>query len=264
MGVMPFHVEVGPNWEVLEDFCNDRDRLITALVRLNAGADLVGLGLFSSKTLVGGPLSLRELEDHGRRDWFGMRQDAGAWHAQPPFDPVTNPTTGYWRQWYGDADGIVRTTLRRAAEISLGLQPGEDPERARTGDQHWPIKVMIKCTQPWFEGWVRWSRRPGVVVIIFAVPGNGHPLLTRPLSPPARSLPDYALDPTAYAGDEGLFVVTHEHETTHTVRTTEPSRHGEWTLPRWGAVYEGAGAVVTVSPCEADGGVLAQGRPFQP
>jgi hypothetical protein len=265
MGIMPFHVEVGPNWEVLEDYCNgSRQRLVDALAKLEAGGDLMDIGLFTSKTLVGGPLSLQQLRDHGRRDWFGMRETAnGQWQPQPPFNKATNPTTGYWRQWYGDAEEIVRTTLRHAARLSLGLADGADPDDARHGTQHWPIRVLIKCTQPWFEGWIRWSRDPGLVIVIFAVPGNGHPLLTTPMSPPARNNPDYAVGPGCQ-GDEGLWVITHTTETPHTVETSAPSSSGHWIYPIWGSVYEGTGPIVTVAPAEIDGGVLAAGRHFVP
>ena len=35
--------------------------------------------------------------------------------------------TGYWRNWYGDAEGIVRETYTRAIEVSLGIPHDDRP-----------------------------------------------------------------------------------------------------------------------------------------
>lgn len=264
---MPFHVEIGPNWEVLEDYLNgDAGRLTDLLANLRAGADLMDLGLFDSTSLLGGPRPPAQVKDHGRADWFGMRpRPGGGWEPQAPFDPVTNPSTGYWQQWYGDAEGIVRTTLQRAVEVALGVDPDAPVDASVPPARHWPIDILIKCTQAWMEGWVSWRAHGGTghVTVIFAVPGNGHPLLTSPLAPPARSLPEYGCPPAACSGARGLWLIGHSREVAHHVRSHGPSLVGDWVLPHFGQVFEGEGPIVTVAPSEADGGVLAAGRPYQ-
>ena len=56
------------------------------------------------------------------RHWYGKTYiSPGQWGPQQPFNPVTHPRTGFWHNWYGDAEGIVRKTYIRAIEVSLGI-----------------------------------------------------------------------------------------------------------------------------------------------
>ncbi|MHB8464269.1 MAG: hypothetical protein ACYDH6_21170 [Acidimicrobiales bacterium] len=267
---MPYHLETGPTFEVHEDFANgDTQRLIDTLVKLRKGVPLCEIGVLDSTTLDGGPYNKDQRHAHTMCDWYGMSQTAnGAWAKQKAFNRRTNPTTGYWQQWYGDAEGIMRTTLIRAAEVALGMYHDEPiPDTGFKPARHWPIQFLIKCTQPWFEGWISWrseTNRGGMVTVILCTPGVSDPVLTSPLSPPQRGGKDYQLEPRSCSASEGLWVITHEHEVVHRALTTEPTAQGKWSLPHWGPVYVGTGAVVTVNPSEADGGVLPSGRAWTP
>ena len=105
---MPYHLEKGPELEVLEDYLNgDATRALAALAKLRKGVPLASIGGFDSTSLDHGPLNtFAAREVHIHRHWLGQRRDNGTWLPQRPFDPVTNPTTGFGRDWYGDADGI--------------------------------------------------------------------------------------------------------------------------------------------------------------
>ena len=266
---MPYFFETGPTFEVLEDFANSStNRLVDALIRLKAGESLPDIGALDSKTLDRPGDTKTTRIAHVNQDWFGKTQDkAGKWVAQAKFDPKAAVTTGYWRAWYGDAEGIVRMTLIRAAEVALGLRPDQPIERATVPPRHWPITFIWKCSQSWFEGWVAWQSRPGSgghVTVIFATPANGHPVLTSPLAPPQRSLPEYVEPPSSTVGERGQWVITHASHVAHHDITSRPTESGRWVYPNFGRVYEGTGDIVTVAPSEADGGVLSSGRSYVP
>jgi hypothetical protein len=255
---------------VLEDFFNsDTSRLVDALRKMRGRTALCDLGVLDSTTLNGGPLSAPQRNEHLMQDWFGMRWDAksASWKKQAAFNAKTNAHTGYWRQWYGDCEKIVRTTLIRAAEVALGLGHGDTIPDGFKPNRHWPVQFLWKCSQPWFEGWITWRSLPnqsGMVTVVFCTPGQGDPVLTSPLSPPQRNLPDYAFEPTSCAAAEGMWVVAHADEEVHYVRTTAPTASGQWVYPHFGPVYVGKGDVVTVQPSEPDGGVLSGGRQWVP
>ena len=94
--------------------------------------------------------------------WFGRIHNpaTGAWEEQAAFNPINPTSTGYWRNWYGDAGGIVAQTFIRAVEVSLGLDhvpPDTDVSHLHPR-RCWPIEVFWRCPAPWFEGWVTWRR----------------------------------------------------------------------------------------------------------
>jgi hypothetical protein len=183
---------------------------------------------------------------------------------------LANPTTGYWQGYYGDVEGILRSTLCRALEVSLGLphEPGKTTGLA--ANRFWPIEFWWKCGQGWWEGWVTWrnnahaaanpSSQTGQVTVIFATPGTGHQVLEDPTR--GRKLPDFMKDPTSTAtpapGEryQGSWVVTHNVQKRQWVRTTEGTPFSVLPLPMWGTGYIGTGDIVTVQPCFADGGTV--------
>ena len=264
-GTMPYSLEKGPYLSVMEDFANaGLSRLVQTLDDLRNGVPIAQNPVLASPALDGGPYDFPARVQHVNRHWFGMTQDAaGAWVPQAQFDPVNNPTTGFWLHWYGDAESIFRRTLIRAVEVSLGLDHGQD---ARRRTRHWPIHYLWKCPQPWYEGWVTWRRQAGgatagQVTAIFATPGHGEGLRNTPLAPPnAKAKEGYEVAPQKCSGDNGMWVITHGYQEPRLTTTTTPSPMGAW--PTIGTAYQSRGPVICVAPAEAEGGVLPGGRAY--
>lgn len=277
---MPYNFETGPTFEVFEDVMNgDTARLVKVCndlcdptVRLT---DVLGL----DSTTLDAPQhpTVDDRVKQVNEQWFGMHEQAGRWVAQGPFNPAAPKNTGSWTSWHGDATAIVRTTLLRAAEVALGLPPrrfGDPPVTLAATTRHWPVMMIWKCGQNWFEGWVSWreAANAGLVVAIFATPGNGAAISRSPLAPPNRPLPEYAEFPprpgqtalTSVARARGHWVVGHVNNRPHPYvgGTVAPTPAGAITLPTLLTMWVGEGDIVTVAPSEPDGGVLANGRPY--
>jgi hypothetical protein len=193
--------------------------------------------------------------------------------AEPPADGPdheeprrTWPTTGWWRQYYGNVEEIVRVTLANAIAISLGLpQPDAKPTRRLH------LEIFWKCGQPWFEGWLTWTvpqKAPtsGQMTLIFATPGIGRNVLTEAASggnvqpSPYRVLPEPAdrgtEDRNRLAASRGMMVVTHQlNLLLPPVPSTLPTTSGSWIIPAIGPSYAGVGDVVPVEPSFENGGV---------
>lgn len=198
-------------------------------------------------------------------------------------DGIDWPVAGFWSQYYGDPEAIVRETLVRALEVSFGVDHDQEvPERP---DRQLPLELFWKCPQRWFEGWVTWRLDPptctGQVTVIFATPGSGKPLIERPEDGTDPRLPtstrtvrrdDAPVQPAAGNPDraaehapKGMWVVSHrDHLLVPPVRSYEPAPLGEWRVPPFGPSYVGVGPVVVVEPSEADGGVRPYGRRYEP
>ncbi len=190
------------------------------------------------------------------------------------------PATGFWHQYFGDVEGIVRETLIRALEVSLGLDHGQELP-ADGPVRRLPIELFWKCPQSWFEGWVTWrydrSEGTGQVTVLFTTPGSGKPILeaalegegafeprtsTTPKTGPGPAGPAPS-DPTINADQaaKGMWVVTHRQNLQLPVLPSAgglPS--GQWLVPPFGPAYVGVGPVVCVQPSEPDGGAAALGR----
>jgi len=194
------------------------------------------------------------------------------------------PTTGFWAQYFGNVEAILRETLVRAIEVSLGLDHGEAvPAGGPT--RRLPIELFWKCPQRWFEGWVtwRWDQHHGTgqVTVILATPGSGKPLLENPdlgmgavradssraIAPDTVGTGPGPCNPAANPdqGAHGMWVVTHhEHLQLPALHPDAGLPEGQWLVPAFGPTYLGVGPVVCVQPSEADGGVNPFGRPYQP
>lgn len=266
MSGMPYHLEKGPILSVLESFANDDvNRRKAALAALRANTPLVQVGVVDSTTLKGGPHpTVAALVAHINQHWFGMTKAAdGSWQPQAAFDPAQPATTGHWQHYHGPVEQILRETLIRAAEVSLGIDHGA-PIPAKP-PQQWPVEFFWKCPQPWFEGWVTWRSHgggQGQVTVILATPADTGVVLDSPLN--GR---DRVKNPTSIRGRrgqvarQGMWVVTATQHTQVTTTTTRPGPLGQWVLPM--SMWLGTGPVVTVAPSEQDGGVAAGGRPYQ-
>lgn len=284
-GSMPYTLEKGPYWSVIESYVNDdRDRAVEALAQLEAGASLADLPALASTTLDlppdhplhDGQGTADRRRHHVRQHWFGHRppEDGQGWSDQDAYDPATNPTTGFWNDWYGDAEEILRTTLVRALRISLGVDQATEVERRR----HWPIELLWLCPQPFFEGWITWRRLEltaerdlGVVTVLVSTPGHGSPLKATPLRgeddvPPAlQHLADeqgepywarsgYETDPSGPVDDRGMWVVSQRlhRQDDLDVPIGPVAEHGTVTLRL--LHHRSEGAVVVVRPAEGEGG----------
>lgn len=192
------------------------------------------------------------------------------------------PTTGFWFQYFGDVQSIMRETLIRAIEVSLGLSGvGDDgADLDRKPDRHIPIEMFWKCPQRWFEGWVSWradaKSGTGQVTMMLATPGHGKPVLESPiagwnhvLNPSSDWTPtgDLPVTPPPAPGalddlaPKGMWVITHtDHAQMPTTPDEGATSSGRWTVPAFGPSYVGVGEIVTVAPSERDGGVRPQGR----
>lgn len=61
----------------------------------------------------------------------------------------------------------------RALELSLGtVRPSQSNGASPAALRRWPISYLVKCAQPWFEGWVTWNRSPGAVQVVFCTPSD--------------------------------------------------------------------------------------------
>jgi len=131
---MPYHVEKGPTWQTFDDYFSDDERIRHKLYvlaslwtqrRFTAFQDqfeLPGRVLPGAQPFVG-------LVRHANVDWFGLplndpnhperSSSYGDWVACSTHNPPQ--ATGMWKTWCGNAEQIVRVTMIRAIEVSLGL-----------------------------------------------------------------------------------------------------------------------------------------------
>jgi hypothetical protein len=272
-GGMPYQLEKGPYFAVAEtmlDFGSSAQQRLALLAQMRAGTDPDQLPTLDSTNLDVGPLNtFDKRRDHMDTHWFGKSRpnSAARWTPQPPLNPNNPKPTGFWHNWYGDADGIVAQTFIRAVEVSLGLQHpgGNAPTRC------WPIEIFWRCPAPWFEGWVTWRGEPdgsGHVTVHLHTPSHDDSVL---LLGPRRGAPDnlkhdYKDNPLSSTMDRGMWVITHEQqEPLPYYAATNPSPPGQpWQLPTFGPFYYSHGEIVCVQPNEPDGGVRNQGRPYMP
>ncbi len=281
---MPFYVEKGPQFSVIESYVlDDPARGIALLQTLRAGgppaaqalsviAENIGL---RSPALAAGPDTGDQRVNHLNRDWFEQRLDQqGTWQPdQHPQQPAVDQYGNWlWWQYYaGDVYEIMRTTMIRAGEVALGIASGEDPAHGRAAP--WPIELFWHCSQNWFEGWVTWREHggSGQVTVLLCTPSAGAPVRPSPLASGAPAADqqraganEYAEQPPTPGGHRGMVVVTHRY---HRLVALGPTQLADARGPGmltgpWRPYWQGNGPVVAVSPSEPDGGVLPGGRPF--
>jgi hypothetical protein len=291
---MPYHLEKGPVFSVFEaDKYQTKDMycdILTLLREKNtqgkSAVQIADLMPYSDSELDHGPYNDQEKRRyHMNVHWFGMTKTGTTTTGKATYDPqtngsfqwVSNPTTGWWRNYFGDVEGIMRETLIRAAEIALGLDHDEPvpapKDRARL--RCWPMDYIVTCPVAWFEGWLMWRQtgegeRDGHVTINMAVPAHVEPIqpdpldinnprdggvLDSPLSPPQKGGADYRVSPLRPEGPYGMWVITHwDHDLVPAMlnvydpdgnrvdgvsNTNSETGQGAWPFPSFGLVYRG-------------------------
>jgi hypothetical protein len=235
---MPYQLEKGPYFSVTESVFEDIPRRIHVLIAMRQGADPDDIPSLESASLdppAGGIDTLAQRRYHENRHWYGKWEVppfSGNWVDQDPFDSWTNPRTGYWHNWYGNAERIIRETYTRAIEVSLGI-----PHDPRMTDYEWiwlhktrwwQIEIFNRCPAPWLEGWVSWRGKPGgdghVTVHIHTPSHDDSNLLHSPFRTSAalagttiagNMTPEYRDErtsppPIPSDGERGIWVVGHE------------------------------------------------------
>jgi hypothetical protein len=263
---MPYLMEKGPYFSVIEDLIADPVDRAAVLQQLRAGTDLWRLAGLDSSTLSPDGRNAAFRIACLNNGWFGMKQGPpGYWTKQPGNFP-----TGFWSGYQGDPEQIVREAMERAIEMSFGIAHG-DPVPAQP-PRAWPIDLYWICQGPWFQSWVVWRKSgagatAGHITVVMTTPAaTGYPLnprITRDPGYGARNY-EYASPPPASSRtrDRGMWVVGHENNVPVFEFTTRRTRHGtKVTAAALG--WSGQGTdVVCVVPAEKDGGVLSNGRPY--
>ena len=183
----------------------------------------------------------------------------------------TWPTTGWWRQYYGNVEEIVRTTLANALQIALGVTPQSERPTRRL-----QLEIFWKCGQTWFEGWLTWNVPPaaptvGQITVIFTTPGIGSNVLTRAagggnLSPELYRThptggPIPPIDPEGSYPRRGMWLVTHQlNMLLPPVPSTSATASGKWIVPAIGPSYAGVGKIEPIAPHFENGGIPEERR----
>ncbi|MEX0784732.1 MAG: nuclear transport factor 2 family protein [Dehalococcoidia bacterium] len=195
MTTMPKHLTKGPYFNFLDQQHSTAGRA-EILKKLRGGVPLADVGSVEHKGVdatdnKGGTVQrTRARKNHLNWHWFGnlaaiqppsAANPAGApWPDGTPFDPPNAYTTGWWNNWRGDAEGIMRCTFIRALEVALGLthfcpehpSTAEMPDSAnphKVEDLGKPIDYYWVCGVTRFEGYVSWNENQ--VTVIFLTPG---------------------------------------------------------------------------------------------
>jgi hypothetical protein len=251
---MPHMLAKGELFPVVEDYVSSVAQRLTLLENLKNRA------VPSWKTGVLWPTAVAHVWEH----WLGKPTfDAASGQFRQPTtgNPSTETATGFWQHWRGPAEAILRETLLRAIEVSIGVahedsatpvkpdgtpvnaeQPfvtTHDPAKAPPGpySRWWPIEILWVCGAPNFQGWITWRETgtgptDGQVTVVFTTPPplTQYPMymtLKVPLGVDPKSTgPDYK---DAGVGDlfdvslpRGVWVVGSEVTTTISHDTTEP------------------------------------------
>ena len=281
MDLMPYYLEKGPPWSVVESVAGTSKRELyeQLLILRDKRRPITDLKAFSSSTLNAGPDdTYPKRAGHFRRHWMGYTKGPKGWRKQPSYKqakadavkkfgrPDVEPWTGWWTGYFGDVEGILRETFSRAIEIALGIDHDRDLAQPSRAPRLWPITIVMKCPTPWFEGWVTWRKlgTNGHVYVHLLIPNHYRAnVLTSPLQ--GRNLPDFEIDPQKAVGDNGMWVISEQQKTfCPPPASSSGTKTSEFPHPGLGPTWVGSGKVCVVNPAEADGGVLHDGRPWKP
>src|SRR4051794_6249239 len=176
---MPYHMHKGHTWQTIDRYLSTHDldkRAERKAKVLEALRDTTTYPRFTDMFRLIAPASytppgsqgnaVDALVDHMNKDWFGLAKHNDSWGAQPPFGPDHN-STGFWSNWYGDAEAIVRETTARAIEVSIGIDhKGAIPKRhgdasSESFARNWPIEFWWLCGEKWFHASITWRHAHG-------------------------------------------------------------------------------------------------------
>ncbi len=181
------------------------------------------------------------------------------------------PATGFWHNYFGDVEAILRATFRMAVETALDIGPDQPVDEADPS-RRLPIEFLWKCPQRWFEGWVMWrdvEEGSGLVTCVLATPGSGTQVITSPSSPEeALTAPDSRgetevariagapLPSVRRRAPRGMRVITHAgHVLLPPIDTSQSLPSGRWVIPDFGPTYVGVGPITIAAPAKRHGGV---------
>src|SRR6478672_10142047 len=163
-GPMPYLLDKSAYFEIVDSLLSDPAERISILQQLRNNAPLSDLAGFDSTNLgtppdptvnyagSGDKRTPAQRVEHLNEDWFGMSNATGQWQKTGTFP------TGFWGDYQGDPEAIMRVAMIRAIEVSLGIPPGGDPPDLCCLERRWPIDVYWLCQGPWFQCWVLWRQ----------------------------------------------------------------------------------------------------------
>jgi hypothetical protein len=288
---MPYHLEKGLLMAVFDDMSANAStrELCTCLDGLRNGIPIEQVGPFDAEALHGGGWPV-DVVEHLNRDWFGYVPGVAAGSPAWVPDPAGRPDTGWWVNYRGNVEKIVRRTMIHALEVSLGVPSWDSPAGgarvAAAATRRWPVSYLVKCSQAFFEGWVSWTNAPGAVTVVFATPADrgivwanppieasrlrSGPLDAGLFRPPGKPPAWYPIEAPELTDNHGLVVVTHrDHDVelstqfgddtlsdvlTLLTRATPPQ---DIPIPEWGGRWraDDLDDVVCVSPPMRWGGL---------
>jgi len=297
-GPMPYYLEKGMTFEVIEDFINAGGAPLLAAVeslrQLDAQGNylnpMVDCGVFDSPSLfftqsaadagTTGPVDWTPDRWHQHMDqhWFGCRDETKA-----PVDPKAASSLAaaksWWINYFGEnVQDIVRETFLRGIETAWGVAHGDPLVLPPGRSKPWTVQIFWKCGQPWFEGWITWRKmggrsHEGMVTILLCTPSEDtgrHYVWESPIPADLDGVNDGDPYPRGVGrlGQEesGMVVVTHTDNMPLGMTPGQiPSQQaGGLVPPLPGAVFHGTGPIVAVRPAQRRGGTGAAPRRWTP
>jgi hypothetical protein len=198
MTTMAKHVTKGLYFSTMDQRYSDLGNRGVILDDLRAGREIAELG-----SLAAAPLELEEIisgaipfttdpikkrQNHLNVHWFGRAETPENDSYPPGNDPtLDSSSTGWWKNWNGDAQATMRCALIRSLEMAMGIghwcplhgkagQPpaGHKADRARAKFDL-PIDFYWLCGVTRFEAHI--YRNHAQVTCIFVTPGFAYKIV---------------------------------------------------------------------------------------